>query len=272
MNLGNIIDTSGTLPHITMSLKDVIAITKNIYTKQQEQKLIESLRVKDIKDEKIVHFWLYMKTFFINGTFYRYSPERLSNLTGVSPNTIRKYISILSNANWVRKHSGNITCIDRRDVQQVDKYYFRRKDYKKGLSFSDFRDILVLKMINQEAKKQEYAIKTKNILKGKEATTTSGYRKARSIDRKYGMNWKEYLSKVVFSYRSLASKLNLSHSTIKGHVTSLVSKGLLNIKRSFLFICNGTYIDYINYKKYSNSNIRFKNGKIWLDLGWEILS
>jgi len=135
MDLGNIIDTSGTLPHITMGIKSLMAIAKNQYLKEKQLNLQESLRVKNIKNEKVVHFWLYMKTFYRNGTFYHYSPERLSKLTGVSPNTIRKYISILSDANWIRKHHGNITCIDRRDVQQVDKYYFRRKDYKKNISF-----------------------------------------------------------------------------------------------------------------------------------------
>ena len=270
--LPEIVSISNNLTRINYSVSEVIAMAKEESKKQIRLKLEESLRIREIKNEKIVHFWLYMKTFFRNGTFYQYSPEKLSNLMGVSPNTIRKYVSILSDANWIRKHHGNITCVDRKDVKQVDKYYYRRRNYKRGLSFNDFRELLILNYIKQDNKRQEYAIKTKNILKGKEAKiTASSYRKARSISKKYGMKWKEYRNKVVFSYRSLSNKLNLSHSTIQGYITSLASKGMITIKRCYDYIFSGSYYDYICYSKYNDNYAYYKVGRIYADLGWEVL-
>jgi len=41
---------------------------------------------------------------------------------------------------------------------------------------------------------------------------------------------------------------------------------MIDIRRCLEYIFTGSYIDYSNYKKYSNNNVRYINGKVWLDL------
>jgi DNA-binding transcriptional regulator YhcF (GntR family) len=252
-----------------MPIYEYLSIEKKAKDFTIEDTVTEKEIDLDTLNEKVLHFFLFFKTKFKHSIVYNYTPEKLSNITGISPNTIRKYIAILKNNGLVKKVNNNLLFINRLKVDEVAKYNFRRRDYNGIESFSQFRETLILNYIKNEANKQEYIIKAKDILKGKGVQSIKQYRKAKAIASKYSNNWKEYNNKVIMSYRSLASKLSLSHTTIKRYIDVLIKQGLITLERITKVIKhNATYNDYLSYKKYNSDNIILQKGKLLLDLGW----
>ena len=199
---------------------------------------------KERVSNKELTLFFYIKVLYQHSIIYDYKPEKLSKLTGLAPNTIRKYVGNLKSIGYVENHKGNLLFKSKSKFDELEQIGFRRKNYTKT-NYKDFTDLFNLSLIENNIRAQNWAIKQHKLSNPKRIRPkASQIRNAKENIK----NWKEFNNEVLLSSRGLSKVLNLSHTTIVKMLKRLQEKGIIKIKMNIQKVFFGSYSDFLHFK------------------------
>lgn len=209
----------------------------NMVTFQTHPVLLE--KIGDVRAMAIYHYY---KAYFLNSTIYDFSYNKVAKDLNISWRSAKKYIDILLNAGWARRHGKNLTFVKIRLIgikYRVKPTLYQTIRIKRGFKLQDIEDILYTLSINNNGKRQIYVQSIKHdrkLIEQGKSLPLSRTKKIMKLTEK-GEYLGECYDNVIFSMRNLADKWNVSPSKASIIVRRLKSKQLITIKPKIDIIC-----------------------------------
>ncbi len=214
---------------------------------------ISSQLVTETDNQKAVIYFFFLKSKYRTSVFYDYKPEKLAILTGVSVNTIRKYVGWLKRNGFAAITDGHLWL---RSIKKISpEKRLIRVDTKAWTSWKQFENRVYAQIIKLDIKKQTFHYSMKRLpenLKSKKAVTI--YRK---YLKTYGKDSKEKADIPMSSVRQIARLFNRSKSWAQAMLKTLERMGYITRKQVIEKLCDG-YLppEYYSGKGYIYYNTR----------------
>lgn len=170
------------------------------------------INVIDAAQQKELMFFYFLRSKFFHNVILNYKPEKLARLTGVSPNTVRKYISYLIKNEYFIKSGKNLVF---KKFKKESGVKIIRIQTRPWTSFNAFKRRVYSQVIKLHQSQQAWCGKIKanyhrNI---NNSRSKVDFKRLRKFYKKFrvGDGWNE---KVFLSSRSLALIFNCSQTKV----------------------------------------------------------
>lgn len=201
-------------------------------------------------------FYFYFKSKFRNSIIYNYTPEKLSKLTGVSINTVRKYIGILKEDKMVKMHLNNLVFVS---IYKVKSRYddFRKLQDKRKLqiifvktrpwiTFDNFKDRINLVLIHNNIQQQKWMQKCKEFGNVSGNLSSCNLKDYKKFNKHYKTEETSYY--IRNSCRQLSRVLCMSISNVAKLLIRLKEKGYISLNHEIQLVTRHKMFDYDYYK------------------------
>ncbi len=169
-------------------------------------------------NQKAMIFFFYLKSKYDNSVFYGYTPEKLSQLTGLAINTVRKYVGYLVRKGYAKRLNGTLWL---KSTYKISNERLIKVDTRPWTTFEQFMHRVYAAIIKWNITKQAFHYEMKSLpgnLKKK-----IDVRKHRNYIRTYGKYTKESeLCKPINSIRQIARLFNRSQGWAQKMLSRLV--------------------------------------------------
>lgn len=239
-----------TTKHIyTEPQKDSIVIEEPRYIQLHHNLLEQAVKQKAIKE---LAFYLNVKS-KTNSIIYDYNYKRLSNITGLSWQTCKKYTNKLIGMGFVVKHKDNLLFRNQFKINTAKKKFWHK--LKEGTFRHTLNQIYSLLIVNNK-KQQKF-----------------------NVAKKYGSNKKLRLiltnrieSEVFFSIRSVAKLFAVSNTTAINILNKLENNKIIIRKEKLKFIKFISIKELQSFiKNCSDSyHYRYRRGCLFLHQGFTV--
>jgi len=192
-------------------------------------------------------FFFFLKSKYSTSVFYDYTPERISIITGVSINTVRKYIGWLKRNGYVGINHDNLWLRSTRKVSEAEKLVSIQT--KPWTTWRQFENRVYAAIIKQNIKGQSFHYNMKMFLAGKNIKKIS-VRTARKYSKTYGQFTKESAKTPVYnSERQIAKLFSKSKSWAHNKLILLERMGYIKTSQLIEVIPYSINPEYLeNYK------------------------
>ena len=176
-------------------------------------------------NQKATIFFFFLKSKYKTSVFYHYTPQRLSNITGVSVNTIRKYIGWLKRNGYLDITNKNLWLKSTRKISPGEKYI--SIDTRPWTTWKQFENRVYAALIKRNIKQQSYHYRMKEFLAG-ETKKKINVRDVVNYQKRYGQYAKESAGTPVYnSERQIARLFSKSKTWAHNRLNILVKMGYL---------------------------------------------
>ena len=187
--------------------------------------------ILESENQKAVIFFFYLKSKYKTSVFYDYTPEKIAELSGVSVNTIRKYISWLKRNGYAAITNGNLWL---RSVKKIsDGERLIRVDSRSWTRWKNFENRVYSQIIKWNIMQQAFNCEIKRL--SGNLKKSNDVRKIKSYVQKYGKFSKE--SDTLYpknSTRQLAKLFNKSPIWVSRLLRKLKRIGYINYKENIV--------------------------------------
>ena len=207
------------------------------------------------ENQKGTIFYFLLKSKYRTSVFYNYSPEKLSQCTGVSINTVRKYIGFLKRNDYASITNGNLWLRSSRKVSNRERLI--SIDTRPWTTWRQFENRVYAAIIKLNIMQQSFHYEGKRISAGK-SIKENRVRKYKKYIRRYGKPTKESAElQIVNSVRQVACLFNRSKSWAQRRLILLQEMGYVKLSHqieSVPNVCHPDCIDgYAYYNKWKKS-------------------
>jgi len=178
------------------------------------------------ENQRAMIFFFFLKSKYRKSVFYHYKPERLADFTGISVNTIRKYISWLKINGYLAKKDGNLWLKSTRKISDREKQI--RVDSKPWTTWEQFENRTYAAIIKHNLKQQAFHYEMKGL-------TAGTFKKKNSVRilkrylKKYSEDTKESAIRPVNSVRQISRLFNRSKSWAQRKLIQLQKMGYVKL-------------------------------------------
>jgi predicted HTH transcriptional regulator len=181
------------------------------------------------KKQKITIFFFYLKSKYENSVFYNYTPKKLSTITGISENTVRKYISWLKRNDYLAITNKNLWLKSTRKISPGEKYI--SIDTRPWTTWKQFENRVYAALIKRNIKQQSYHYRMKEFLAGG-TKKKMNVRNVVNYQKRYGQYAKESAGTPVYnSERQIARLFSKSKTWAHNRLKTLVKMGYIEISQ-----------------------------------------
>ena len=213
---------------------------------------------KDAVEFKAIVFFYFCKSKYKNSQIYNYTPNKLSTLTGVSANTVRKYVGILKSLGLVEKKNKNLLFINPKRIMDFSQKKVSI-DVLPWTTYKQFFGRILAELIRRNQMQQKWIASAKSASVDKNSNFASkDYKK---YCKKYQHNYIGELTKIDYSiYQSskqLAVMFNINQRTILNWIYNLENIGYIDVEHIIEKIDYNIPIKYIPYYSFTIDNNTF---------------
>jgi len=178
-------------------------------------------------NQKAMIFFFYLKSKYRNSVYYKYTPEKLSQLTGLAINTVRKYVGYLISKGYAKRLNGNLWL---KSTRKISNDRLIKIDSKPWTTFYQFMHRAFAAIIKWDKAKQAFHYHMKSLsgnLKSKKDV-----RNFRRYVKTYGKDKKESdICKPINSTRQISRLFNRSQGWASNMLKRLVKMGYATLSQ-----------------------------------------
>ena len=177
------------------------------------------------ENQKATIFFFFLKSKYKTSVFYRYTPQKIASITGVSINTVRKYIGWLRRNGYLAITDNNLWLKSTRKISPKEKYL--SIDTLPWTTWKQFENRVYAALIKRNIKGQSFHYCMKEFLAGTKKKDIN-VRMVAKYQRRYGTHAKESAGTPVYnSERQIARLFGKSKSWAHSLLVRLVKMGYI---------------------------------------------
>lgn len=205
--------------------------------------------ITSAENQRAMIFFFYLKSKYNKSVFYKYTPERLSRLTGLAINTVRKYVGYLVRKGYAKRLNGNLWLKSTRKISDDRLIHI---DSKPWTSFYQFIHRAYAAIIKWDNAKQAFHYNMKSLMSGN-LRSTKDVRNFRRYEKTYCKDKKESDNcKPINSTRQIARLFKHSQSWAQNTLSRLVKMKYATTKQQIESL--NFYVPPENHEFYKTCN------------------
>jgi len=266
---------------ISNLLQDSIQLLEGVFfytmasDKAKIRLFIETLLNQTTERYNAMMFYYYLRL-KRKGIFYNFTYKDANKLTGISINSVKKYIKILTDLNLVEFQKNNL--ILKNEERAINDNHFILLKVYKSLSYETFKNLIFVEIIKFKNSQQLWMIEKKAILH--KVSSNQPVYKLKLKEYKELTNSKysfeqNYSSQMYNSLRQLARLFKRSINWIRTQLLKAIKNGYIKTREVLsLFIKDITYEQSLSVIKHANDligRLRYKKGNLYRHDGINII-